>query len=239
MTVLQAVDEEGESIGTLVNWDCDPATVGNDNTLISADFVGYLCDTIEEQVGGVAVFVNGALGGNTLGHTGQAPTFEEARRIGTTTGRASLAALDGAEMLDTATIRLAAVDVRLPVENPVFRAAAEFGIMALAAADEVVTQVTAIDLGAAQIVAVPGAPVPVVGATIRELMPGPYRLLVGLSPIQLGYVLPQKHYDGSAYEYERRMSLGPRTAPMLTSKLRQLLGQLASEQDGGEAVPAR
>ncbi len=227
--VLQAVDEAGNGIGTLVNWACHPETLWNDNTLVTADFAGYLCRTVEEEAGGTAVFINGALGGMVTVDTGDVHTFEEAERIGAAVGRAAMDALEGADVLDELTIRLAAADVTLPIENPVFKIAAKFGVIPLPAGDELTTQVTAIGLGPVQMVTVPGEALPAVGAGIKDLMPGPHKFIIGLSPIELGYILPEEDSDNPLYKYERTMSIGPRTAPILISKIHELLKHLTPE----------
>jgi hypothetical protein len=61
--VLSAVAEDGSRIGTLVNWANHPETLGSKNTAITSDYSGYLRDELEKRLGGVAVFINGAVGG--------------------------------------------------------------------------------------------------------------------------------------------------------------------------------
>ncbi|MFQ5809075.1 MAG: hypothetical protein ACE5JM_05605 [Armatimonadota bacterium] len=226
ISVLQALDEEGNGIGTLVNWACHPETLWNDNTLVTADFPASLCRTVEEAGGGMAVFANGALGGMVTVDVGDQHTFAEAERIGAAVGQAVVEALEEADALDDLTIRLTASDVTLPIENPLFQIAAKLGVIPLPAHEEVVTRVTTIGLGPAQLVTVPGEALPAVGAAIKGLMPGPHKFLIGLSPIELGYILPEDGYNDELYKYERRMSVGPRTAPLLMETIRNLLRQL-------------
>src|SRR5579859_4617215 len=61
--VLRATTVKGVTIGTLVNWANHPETLGSKNTLITADYPHFLCSQIEQQFDGVAVFLNGAVGG--------------------------------------------------------------------------------------------------------------------------------------------------------------------------------
>src|SRR5207248_2033630 len=58
-----------QPISTLVNWSDHPETPGERNTLITADYPHWLCDSVEKRVGGMAVFFNGSIGGllSTLG----------------------------------------------------------------------------------------------------------------------------------------------------------------------------
>ncbi len=228
--VLQALDHEGEGIGTLVNWACHPETLWNDNTRVTADFAASLCRTVENALGGTAVFVNGALGGMVTVDVGDRHTFAEADRIGASIGRAAIAGLKNAKPVADVTVRLAAIDLPIPLENPLFKVAAARGIIPLSTQDEVLTRVTAIDLGPAQFVTVPGEALPAVGDSIKALMPGPHKFLIGLSPIELGYILAEDDHDASLYEYERTMSMGPRTAPILIDRIRGLLDDLAQRE---------
>jgi len=62
--VLQAISRRtGKTIGTLVNWANHPEALGSKNREISADFCWALYNRLEELLGGVAVFWNGAIGG--------------------------------------------------------------------------------------------------------------------------------------------------------------------------------
>lgn len=66
--------ESGETLGTILNWGNHPETLWAGNTLISSDFPHYFREYVEngitvndslrlEGLGGVSVFLNGALGG--------------------------------------------------------------------------------------------------------------------------------------------------------------------------------
>lgn len=51
------------TIATFVNWTNHIEAMGGDNTLISADYPGYLCNLIESKLGGVCIFQVGTEGG--------------------------------------------------------------------------------------------------------------------------------------------------------------------------------
>lgn len=50
-------------VATLVNWASHPEVLGPDNRAFTADYVPWVVAEIEEQLGGRALFVNGAIGG--------------------------------------------------------------------------------------------------------------------------------------------------------------------------------
>ncbi|MFQ6099558.1 MAG: neutral/alkaline non-lysosomal ceramidase N-terminal domain-containing protein, partial [Armatimonadota bacterium] len=63
VSVLRAARPDGSTVGTLVNFAAHAEILLHENRLISADFPHYLCQRIEAEVGGTAMFLNGALGG--------------------------------------------------------------------------------------------------------------------------------------------------------------------------------
>ena len=63
MSVIQAISPQGKTIATLVNYAIHPEVLGNDIGILSPDLVGPLCEKIESQAGGMALFMNGAQGG--------------------------------------------------------------------------------------------------------------------------------------------------------------------------------
>ncbi len=60
MGVIQAVSPDGKTIATLVNYAIHPEVLGNGVGILSPDLIGPLCEKLEADAGGVAVFMNGA-----------------------------------------------------------------------------------------------------------------------------------------------------------------------------------
>lgn len=139
VTMLQFVDDAmpTRTVATLVNWAAHPEYTGSENTLLSADYVHWLRDTMENGLpgeslaglGGTVVFVNGALGGQVGPGGGVHPRapdgttvrdsgFRKAELAGTNVARLALQALarDGAETAVTSlAYRTAPLNAR--VEN--------------------------------------------------------------------------------------------------------------------------
>lgn len=124
VTVVQFVDDASptQTLGSWVNWSSHPEYAGSRNNLLSADYIHWLRETLEQGVpedslpgiGGVTVFVNGALGGQ-IGPGGVRPRGDDgmpiteaglpkARAAGRAVGRIALEAItrDGVEASDTA-----------------------------------------------------------------------------------------------------------------------------------------
>jgi len=53
----------GKTLATVVNWSCHPEVLGAKNLLITADYPGPMCDSLEKKLGGTCVFLSGTIGG--------------------------------------------------------------------------------------------------------------------------------------------------------------------------------
>jgi hypothetical protein len=66
---------------------------------------------------------------------------------------------------------------------------------------------------------------------LRELMPGDYKFIIGLSNDFIGYIIPKSQWDEiSPYTYNQHEapygeinSVGPKTAPIIYSELKEML----------------
>jgi hypothetical protein len=99
LTSLRFTSPDGAPIATLVNFACHPTATGSANTEVSRDWCGYTVDAVERELGGVAVYVNGAIGDiNPREATG----FDGARLLGEAVATASIASLETADAVDGA-----------------------------------------------------------------------------------------------------------------------------------------
>lgn len=77
----------GKPIATLVNFSCHPVVLGPENLLISADYPGAMMGQLENEVGGQAMFVQGAAGDINPFWDKTAPedgAFEQVTKMGET-----------------------------------------------------------------------------------------------------------------------------------------------------------
>lgn len=83
--VVAVDDVDGKPIATLVNYACHPTILGPANRLLSPDYPGTLRQVVEQHVGGLCLFLQGAAGncGPTHGFIGE---VEVARWLGTRLG---------------------------------------------------------------------------------------------------------------------------------------------------------
>ncbi len=60
--VLSVLAEDGERIATLVNFACHGTVWGPENLLVSADWIGVMRSRVEQELGGLGLFLQGATG---------------------------------------------------------------------------------------------------------------------------------------------------------------------------------
>ncbi len=134
--VLHVTTARGKPIATLVNWANHPETLGSKNTLITADYPFYLCSELEQKFQGVAVFLNGAVGGmqSPLGATvvdkasGQPAaenTFQKAEIIGRSVAEIAGSAVRNARAFDADHIEFHEKLIQIPATNKGFQLAAQ------------------------------------------------------------------------------------------------------------------
>lgn len=130
----------GKTIATVVNWSGHPETLGHGNTAITADYPHWVCDYLERNGGGTALFFSRAVGkvsplGSDVviqdpesGVIAQDGTWLKAQLLGTTIGELAARALRSAEKTDLDEIALHSAPVFVPLHNERFRLADALGV---------------------------------------------------------------------------------------------------------------
>jgi len=216
LTALAFSRQDGSVLATLVNYAVHATVMGPENRLVSGDFPTYLREAVEGQLGGLAIFVNGAQGDSEPATAGD---FEQAKGYGEAIAGAALSALKEAEPLAGPLVVFSQA-VHLPVEHPLWQTAVSSGILDYQVASEggqpyVETRVSYWRLGGdapeagLQAVTVPGEAVTRLGEAIRSSLRARHRLLLGLTHDSLGYLmLDDEWMSGRNSNYEESVSLG-------------------------------
>ncbi|MCB1154611.1 hypothetical protein KDL45_13235, partial [bacterium] len=140
VSAAQFVDDNGATVATLVNWHTHPEVMISTDE-VSADFPQYLRHRLDDLLGGVTVYISGAVGGlaTPLGvrvpgrdgnsqpmvdGNGQAflydgQSWEKARSLGIIVAEYVTDALDDAPLVMDAPLTVRASIVPLPIRNPV------------------------------------------------------------------------------------------------------------------------
>lgn len=216
--------DDGRPQATLVHFACHPEGLGSKNEALSADFPWALRDEVEAARPAPCVYVNGALGGMVT--TDQREhTFAEIERIGRAIGRLSIASVASATPVE-ADLAAASVPLRLPVENGRYQLAEDFGIFGDRAFEDgghVATEVAALRLGPVSLVTAPGEPLPRVGFDLVALAGTPTALVIGLGQDELGYLIDPRDWEDERYDYERTVSPGRLSVPLIRAAAERAL----------------
>jgi hypothetical protein len=129
-------------IAVLVNWSDHPETLGRENSVITGDYPHWLCQHLENHLGGTALFFNGSVGklstlGNQValldpetGEIAQDGTWKKAELIGRLLSELAERALKSAEALVVDSILIRKSTLFVPLQNDHFRIAEAAGIFA-------------------------------------------------------------------------------------------------------------
>ncbi len=242
MSVIQAVSPQGKTIATLVNYAIHPEVLGNSVGILSPDLVGPLCEKIESQAGGTALFMNGAQGGmvtadnrnldqprdSHLAYWNDSRSWEECLRIGhLMAGEALRIVKDASEQKDP-TLRCDALSLRFPVDSDAMWAVVVHSPLKYAHNDDrsINARINLVNLGDAQILTIPGEALPNIGFYLKRKMRGKNNLLFGLTNDAFGYILTKVDFQSfPRYDYVSRTSLGEMTGEILIEKSLELVNK--------------
>ncbi len=242
MSVIQAMTPAGDAIATLVNYATHPEVLGADAGILSPDLVGPMCDRIEKNGGGMAIFMNGAQGGmitadnrdlnspkdSARGYWHDNRTWDECLRIGHLMADEALRL--GRQVLTQhdPSLFCRAIDVRFPVESE-----ALWGVVVHSPLryphnkdHSVTARVNLVNLGTAQILTIPGEALPNIGFYLKRKMRGEHNLLFGLTNDAFGYMLTKVDYNSfPRYDYVSRTSLGEMTGEIYIDHALKLVAE--------------
>lgn len=227
LTALRFIDPDGKTVASVLHYGGHPEV--NKTKAMTSDYVYYVREAAEKRFGGVAIFLNGALGGMVTPKI-SAHSFEEMQRVGEGVGAAGVQALEAAKPVTGTSIRVRRKQVAIPLENDKFKLL--LGTRVLDADPEekpgpegpqVRTEVWRVDLGPVTWITIPGEVLPKPALALKERIPGRYPMVVALGNDELGYILDPEDYPKDLYKYERSMSVGPQAWPRLFEAAQELL----------------
>lgn len=141
LLVMEASEpSSGHPIATLVGFASHPEILGRRNTLLTADYPGFLLRTLERERGGVGVFVAGAVGGllnprcvlmedPRTRQPAPRDSFRNAELYGEALARLALAAASRSSLSARADVWVARREVTIALTNPRFQAGLDSGVI--------------------------------------------------------------------------------------------------------------
>jgi hypothetical protein len=221
LSLVHLTGENQEPIATLIQHACHPETLWKSNRLITADFCGVCCRKVEDKVGGVALYANGALGAMVTAALDWETPLDKRDEfldgLGGALGSAAMRLVKRAKAVEDPLIQVARSELRLPVkDNRLYGLVHALGVVESRDLDnDLISEVSFARLGPASITALPGEAAPALGMEILDRVPGSPKLLFGLCNDELGYLLPPEFFHDRAYAYESTMGPGPQSATRL------------------------
>ena len=112
--------EEGVRVATVVNYACHGTVLGPDNLLVSADWIGVMRNKVEEELGGLTLFLQGAAANiNPDMYWDDARAYEMVAEQGLGVAKAVLdTAGSRSEKMRSVPINIQRIDAWLPTETP-------------------------------------------------------------------------------------------------------------------------
>jgi hypothetical protein len=215
VTLLAASDREGRLAGTVMNWACHPTVMGVENTLLSADFAGAYYRIMAQRIGGIHLFVNGAIGASIepVERFLKPDQWDKVDAAGAALADDAVALLHRAEFVSNPSLSfMEHRAVGITMENPVFSLAGLLGLVDRQVpplGEKGTTRITAFGLGPVRFGTLPGEYVPDYGLRLREILGGEAQVVVGLGEDWIGYALTPEQYAKFDYLYERLLCPGP------------------------------
>lgn len=249
MSVIQAVDPSGKTLATLVNYAIHPEVIGNNAGILSPDVIGPLCDKLQEQTGGFAMFMNGAQGGMVTadnrdfdqprdkprGLFNDTRSWDECLRIGHLMAEEAQRIVKDAPIQVDPQVVCESLDVKFPVESQIMLAIIATSPLKYPLNPDlsVTARINLINLGNAQILTIPGEALPNIGFYLKRKMRGENNLLFGLTNDAFGYILTKVDFKSfPRYDYVSRTSLGEMTGEILIENALQMIERAPVPQKG-------
>lgn len=229
--VIQAVNKQGKTIATLVNYAIHPEVIGSSRGIMSPDLCGPLYDRIEAKAGGMAIFMNGAQGGMVTADTRregntEANTWEECIRIGELLADEALRIVATAPVLENPSLYCTARKIEFPVESDLMKYILKNSPLKHPNAKDnaVSTQLNLLNIGSAQILTIPGEALPNIGYYLKRNMNTKLPFLFGLTNDAYGYMLTKVDFNSfRRYDYVSRTSLGEMTGEIYIEQALKLV----------------
>jgi hypothetical protein len=226
MGVIQAIATSGKNAGkpiaTLINYATHPEILGTSRKLISPDLCGPLYDRIDSKGGGVAIFMNSAQGGMVTADTRledgkEANDWDECIRIGNLMADEALRIIEPAAVQENPELFCASKVIEFPIESEMLQYVLKNSPLV---PDEdkngdfskISTRINLLNIGAAQVITIPGEALPNIGFYIKRHMKTDQPFLFGLTNDAFGYIISKEDFNSfERYNYISRTSLGEMT----------------------------
>ncbi len=229
LAAMRVMGADGKTVATLVNYACHPEVLNNKH--LTSDFPNWLRIRVEEKLGGIAMYMNGAQGGMVTADTqseGSYPKGEawpEAERIGNLLGDKAVECLNHGQVVLNPPITFQQRVFQVPMQNNGFKMLIKAGVIQGVAlkGDVIETEVNRFTVGGAEFITLPGEVLPTIGMYLKRKMTGLWKFQFGLTCDALGYILTPEDYGQEIYKYETSVSIGESMGRIMEENLLALI----------------
>lgn len=189
--------DSGERIATLANYTAHPLCVGNSSMEITADYPAHIVSTLEERVGGTALFSNGACG--DIHPLGSRHGFGRAMMMGEHLGKVAAEASGSADKREVESIAICRQEVTFPLRPEAVGEDSKYHPR-YRGQTEVSSEIVVLALGDVAFVGSPGELLVGPGLAIKWSSPFYRTYILYNSTDYLGYIPLRRHYEEGGYE---------------------------------------
>ena len=232
LTALQFLDKDNRPLASLFDFPCHPEVMWEHNTQVSADYVGYLRQRVEEATGAPCIFFSGALGGMMTPDVKE-HSFAEAEAIGQSLAKAGLEALGNADGFPVTEISVQKKEIMVKLTNILYKFAFRRKLLpdVRDRLGRIASEVGLIKIGPAWFATIPGELLPKLGLALKADMKAAGAHVAGvicLANDELGYILPAEDFRfplnpfKPGKHYEETNSISKAIGPAVLDAVRSL-----------------
>ena len=233
LTALQFLDIDGRPLVSLFDFACHPEGMWEHNTQISADYVGYLRQAVEETTGAPCIFFSGGLGGMMTPDVKE-HSFAEAETIGQTLAKSGLEALENASSFPVQELDVQKKEIKVKLTNILYKFAFRRKLLpdVRDRQGRITSEVCLVRIGAVWFAAIPGELLPKLGLALKGEMKAAGAQVPGvicLANDELGYILPAEDFRfplnpfKPGKHYEETNSISKEMGPVVMEAMLNLL----------------
>ncbi|MBX2921491.1 MAG: neutral/alkaline non-lysosomal ceramidase N-terminal domain-containing protein [Chitinophagaceae bacterium] len=229
VTMMQFINSKGKSIATLTNFACHPTFLDKENTLISADFPSGVYRQLNAKLGGVNLFLQGAIGGWVQPeHVSR--SFEDAQQKGKELADEVVLSLKKAKPLQGNDIYYTSRQFELPVANKQFKSLAAASVIKRDIGDGTPTEIAWFSIGEAMFATHPGETSPLYSHRTKQLMSteGP-KFVLGLGMDEVGYIIKPDFFAPDTRLHAAAYLTGMSPGKEAGNAIMQVLEELAED----------
>ena len=246
--VIKGDAPSGETVFTLTRWNAHPTAYGSDNNGLSADYLGPFRKKMEEETGGLSIYLNGPIGsvytdkpacaeGDAFPGGWQDPDLSEASHstvacVGYNLADETLLALEQAQPLAETGIRFRHTTFEFHPTNYLFANLAKLDLLPFETMDVddpdslYTSEFSWITVGELEYVTTPGESFPSFGAHIAQTLEDAgytNAVVLGLTQDWMGYLMSEEQYYNEELDYHRALSPGITIEAEFLKKLAELI----------------